>query len=101
MKVNADLLACFFNDCMNVAVEIMSPIWNNNPNQAYSLAVDGAGVLERAKLWTNDYITGKKEYTDKDFIEKIMSLKTDRRYVNNKQVQKLCDEYLTVLNTPA
>jgi hypothetical protein len=97
MKMNTELLACFFNDAINVAVSVMSPIWNGNQNLAYSLAVDGAGIIERAKFWSNEYITGARPKGNEYFIENLRDLKKDRRYVNNTKVQALCDKYLQVL----
>jgi len=97
-KINTEIWACFLNDAMSLVVDIMSPIWNGNSSSAYSLSVDGAGILEICKIWSNDYITGAKNYTNNDFCEKINRLKNDSRYVNNLKVQRFCDEYMYLIN---
>ncbi len=93
------LYAQFLNEGISIAVNLMSPIWNGSPNQAYSLAIDGAGILERIDMWSNDYISGDRE---KDFntyfADNIRDLRKDKRYTNNKNVQDFCNKYETLLN---
>lgn len=89
-----ELYAKFLNEGISIAISIMSP------NQAYSLAVDGAGVLERIDMWSNDYISGDAEKEDKFleyFAQNIRDLRNDRRYTNNKNVQAFCDKYETLI----
>jgi len=95
-----ELYAKFLNEGISIAISIMSPIWNGSNNQAYSLAVDGAGVLERIDMWSNDYISGDAEKEDKFleyFAQNIRDLRNDRRYTNNKNVQAFCDKYETLI----
>ena len=93
------LYAQFLNEGIGIAVNLMSPIWNGSQNQAYSLAVDGVGILERIDMWSNDYISGHRE---KDFntyfAQNIQDLRNDKRYLNNKNVQEFCNKYETLLN---
>lgn len=98
-KINAEIWATFLNEAMSIAVDIMSPIWNGNSSNAYNLAVNGAGILERCKIWSNDYITGVKSYGDLDFCEKLNTLKNDSRYVSDLIVQRLCEKYLNLIQS--
>lgn len=94
MTATRILYAQFLNDGIAIAIGIMTPIWNGSSNSTYSLAVDGAGLLERIKMWSNEYISGSKEAEfDTYFKQNIEALRTDRRYVNNKAVQEFCDKY--------
>ena len=90
------LFAQFLNDGARLAVDIMSPVWNNSHNLAYSLCCDGAGILERITMWSNDYIQGNVEKEAKFveyFTEQITALRNDKRYTTNKKVQDYCNEY--------
>jgi len=88
------IYAQFLNDGIKLAVSIMLPIWNGSPNKAYSCAIDGAGILERISMWSNEYISGPRENDfETYFLENIEAVRTDRRYVNNKDVQEFCNQY--------
>lgn len=88
------LYAQFLNEGIKLAVGIMVPIWNGSPNEAYSRAIDGAGILERISMWTNEYISGPREQDFKSyFLQNIEDLRKDRRYVNNKDIQEFCNQY--------
>jgi hypothetical protein len=93
------LYAQFLNEGISIALSIMSPIWNSSQNQAYSLSVDGAGILERIDMWSNDYISGDREKDfNKYFAQNIQDLRKDSRYTNKTNVQEFCNKYETLLN---
>ena len=88
------LYAQFLNEGIQIAISIMSPIWNGSQNSAYSLAVDGAGILERIDMWSNEYISGSKEADfDTYFLQNILELRKDKRYLYNAKVQAFCSDY--------
>ena len=93
------IYAQFLNDGINLVVDLMSPIWNNHTN-IYSLSVDGAVILEIIKMWTNEYICGKRENKFFEYFEQnIDALRKDTRYLNNDKIQKYCSEYYDIINS--
>ena len=44
------LYAEFLNEASGIAIDIMSPVWNGNQDKAYSLLIQGVGILERTRM---------------------------------------------------
>ena len=90
------LYAEFLNEASGIAIDIMSPVWNGNQDKAYSLLIQGVGILERTRMQSNDYISGDPEKEIKFntyFQDCINDLCKDTRYTDNKRIQDFCDKY--------